>query len=97
VKRVYFQPQTDDGGFASEGWLPSGDSAAVMPASEFVEVLRTASAPSDVATIRRGSMTSVPAVPTALYTDTQIPSIVHPLSVYPLITQKRDTTTEVSA
>lgn len=78
---MYFQPRTDDGGFVKRGLAPLGDSAAVMPASEFVEVLRTASAPSDEADIWRGSMTSVPAVPTALYTDTRFPSIVHPLSV----------------
>jgi hypothetical protein len=52
-----------------------------MPASEFVEVLRTASAPSDEADIWRGSMTSVPALSGDLYTDTQIPSAVHPLSI----------------
>lgn len=93
---MYVQSGTDDGGFASRGLTLLGDSAAVMPASEFVEVLRTASAPSDDATSEEASMKSVPGVPAPHYTDTRSPSSVHTLSVSTLLVLKAETT-EVSA
>lgn len=82
---MYVQSGTDDGGFASRGLALLGDSAAVMPESEFVEDPPTLRRPSDVMTIRRGSMTSVPAVSPYLYTDTRSPSRVHTLSVSTLL------------
>lgn len=77
---MYVQSRNDDGGFASRGLAPLGDFAAVSSLSEFVEVLRPKSSQSDDATIRRGSMTSVPAVPGNHHTDTHTRA-VHTLNV----------------
>jgi hypothetical protein len=96
VKRVYVQSRNDDGGFASRGLAPLGDYAAVSSLSEFVEVLRPKSSPSDVVLIRSGSMTSVPGVPANLYTDTRSRVPVHALSVPTLLAPQADST-EVSA
>lgn len=85
MKRVYVQSRTDDGGFASRGLAPLGDSAAVMPGSEFVEVLRRSGAPTDDATSEEASMKSVPVVPGGHYTDTRPVSGVHPLSDFALL------------
>lgn len=87
---MYVQSRNDDGGFASRGLAPLGDFAAVSPRSEFVEVLRPEGSPSDVVLIRRGSMTSVPAVPRYLSTDTRRSSAVHTLSVTTLLGPQAD-------
>jgi hypothetical protein len=94
MKRVYVRSRTDDGGFASRGLAPLSDSAAVSPRSEFVEVLRPEGSQSDVATIRRGSMTSVPAVPPHFATDTRPVSGVHPLSDFTLLAPQADNAEE---
>lgn len=93
---MYVQSRNDDGGFASRGFAPLGDYAAVRPRSEYLEALRPEASPSDVVTIRRGSMTSVPAVPPYLSTDTRRSSSVHTLSVHPLLAPQADNA-EVSA
>lgn len=78
---VYVQSRNDDGGYVSRGLPALGDFAAVRPRSEFVEVLRPeAQSQPDVQTIRRGSMTSVPAVSGIHYIDTQSRR-VHTLNV----------------
>lgn len=91
---MYVQSRNDDGGFASRGLAPLGDFAAVSSLSEFVEVLRPKSSQSDVVTIRRGSMKSVPAVPPHFASDTRRSSSVHTLSERALLGPQADDTEE---